>query len=198
MRNWMIAGFAAVGLFGVSGAASAQQAAGPQDTGAEYCIYEKLTAGVDYEWVAEAYLAGDSQDQDMLAVLDKAGDACAEEFGMTDEQKSIATEIAIYGSTADYISDELSFAGVSDDVIDSVFNVMDEMSDEDLDLIYDKGTWRDDAEMTGRLRTALVAKGVPNKDDLIMMAFEMIELSAFAIDATVEYMIVELDDEDKS
>lgn len=198
MRNWMVAGFAAAGLFGLGGAASAQQAAAPQDTGGEYCIYEKVTEGADYEWVAEAYLAGDSQDQDMLAVLDKAGDACAIEFGMTPEQISIATEIAIYGSTADYLSDELSFAGVSDDVIDSVFNVMEEMSDEDLDMIYDKDNWRDDAAMTGRLRTALVAKGVPNKDDLMMMAFEMIELSAFAVDAAVEYIIIALDDDDKS
>ena len=75
---------------------------------------------------------------------------------------------------------------------------MDEMSDEDADLIYDNEKWRDDAAMTGRLRTALVAKGVPNKDDLIMMAFEMIELSAFTVDATIEYMIIALDFEDKS
>lgn len=198
MRNWMVAGILAAGLFGLGGAASAQQAADPQDSGEEYCIYEKLTEEYDYEIVAEAYLAGDSQDADMLAVLDKAADACAGQFGMTEEQKSIATEIAIYGSTADYLSDELSFAGVSDDAIDGVFSVMDEMSDEDADLIYDNEKWRDDAAMTGRLRTALVAKGVPNKDDLIMMAFEMIELSAFTVDATIEYMIIALDFEDKS
>ena len=197
MRNWMVAGFAAVGLFGLGGAASAQQAADQQLAGGESCIYMKLTEGLDYEWVAEAYLMGDSQDQDMLDALDEAGDACAEEFDMTDEQRSIATEIGIYGSTADYLSDELSYAGVSDDAIDGVFDVVDDMSDEDLDMIYDKDNWREDAAMTGRLRTALVAKGVPNKDDLIMMAFEMIELSAFAVDATVGYIISGLD-EDKS
>ena len=116
MRSFLISGFLASGMAFLGGVASAQDSTTQQPLGEEYCVYEKLTSTLDYEIIAEAYLFGDDDDADMLATLKKAADACAAEHGMSEDQKSAASEVGIYGATADYLAEELMMVGVSQEM----------------------------------------------------------------------------------
>lgn len=194
MRAFVMAGLFATSLIGFSGAASAQEP-DPQPLTEEYCVYEKLVSSLDYEFVAEAYLADDPDDEDMIAALKKAADACASQHGMNEEQKSTASEVGIYGATADYLAEELLMVGVAEDVVNSLYGLVDELSDADLDVMFAED-WRKNAAVSGRVKAAVLSKGVP--DDSVSMdnAMRIVELSAFAMDAVIGYAIASVEEDD--
>lgn len=204
MRAVMVAGalaMAACGFGGVQGGvAHAQQPTQPHTQpqtssgldGEEYCVYRKLTDTMDYVVVAEGLLAGLDQDKAQAAVK-AAGEACIKEYGMSQNEAAIASDIGIFGAAADYLIEGLTDEGVSDDVIDGVYAVIDEMSDEDLDLIFD-GSWRDDPAMKARLRAAVIAKGIPDDDGLVQDASLLVEVSALGVSATLDYLMADMDD----
>ena len=187
------AGLLAAGLIVFSGAAGAQQPDPQPPLGAEYCIYEQLAATFDYEVVAEAYLADAPDDEDMIAALKDAADTCAAQHGMNEEQKATASEVGIYGATADYLAEELLFAGVDEDVVDSLFGLVDEISDADLDIMF-AADWRKNAAFVDRLKAAVLSKGVPDDSVSVENAMQVVELSAFAMDAVIGYMIASEED----
>ena len=195
MRTFVTAGFLAAGLIAFSGAASAQEPDPQPPMTEEYCVYGKLIANLDYEIVAEAYLTDDAEDQDMTAALKRAVDACAAEHGMNNGEKSAALEVGIYGSTADYLAEELLLVGVDEDVVDSLYGLVDEISDADLDVILESD-WRQDAEVTGRLKAAVLSKGVPDNSGSVDNAIQIVELSTLAMDAVISYMIAGVDEDD--
>ena len=193
MRSFLISGFLASGMAILGGVASAQDSTTQQPLGEEYCVYEKLTSTLDYEIIAEAYLFGDDDDADMLATLKKAADACAAEHGMSEDQKSAASEVGIYGATADYLAEELMMVGVSQDAVDGLFGVIEEMSDQDLDVLFEED-WRKNEAMSGRLKAAVIAHGIPGDADSVDLATQVVELSAFAMDAVIGYALAEAGD----
>jgi hypothetical protein len=192
MRGFMFAGALAMAACGLGGVAQAQEPTPGGPDGEEYCVYLKLTDTADYVVVAEGLLAGLEQDKAQAAVK-AAGDACIKEYGMSQSEAAIAADVGIFGAAADYLIEGLMDEGVSDDVIDGVYAVIDEMSDDDLDLIFD-GSWRDDAAMKARLRKAVVAKGIPDEDRLVQDASFLIEVSALGADAALNYLMAGMDD----
>lgn len=193
MRTFVTAGFVMAGLVAFSGGASAQQP-DPQPLTEEYCVYEKLMASLDYEFVAEAYLANDPDDEDMIAVLKDAADGCAAQYGMNEEQKSTASEVGIYGATADYLAEELLMVGVAEDVVDSLYGLVDELSDADLDVMFAEDWWKN-AAVSGRVKAAVLSKGVPDDSVSVDNAMRIVELSAFAMDAVIGYMIAGVEED---
>lgn len=193
MRAFVTAGLFATSLVGFSGAASAQEP-DSQPLTEEYCVYEKLVASLDYEFVAEAYLADDPDDEDMIAALKEAADACASQHGMNEEQKSTASEVGIYGATADYLAEELLMVGVTEDVVDSLYGLVDELSDADLDVMFAED-WRKNAAVSGRVKAAVLSKGVPDDSVSVDNAMRIVELSAFAMDAVIGYMIASAEED---
>jgi len=194
MRGFMVAGALAMAACGLSGVAHAQL---PADdlSGEEYCVYMKLTDTFDYAVVAEALLAGLDEEK-AQALVKTAGEACIKEFGMSQAQASLASDVGIFGSAADYLMDELMDDGITDATLDKIYEVVDEMSDDDLDLVFDGG-WRDDAAMKGRLKSALIAKGFPDKTTTLDDASLLIEVSVLGLDAVTAYVMGDFD-EDKS
>lgn len=193
MRAFVTAGLFATSLVGFSGAASAQEP-DSQPLTEEYCVYEKLVASLDYEFVAEAYLADDPDDEDMIAALKEAADACASQHGMNEEQKSTASEVGIYGATADYLAEELLMVGVTENVVDSLYGLVDELSDADLDVMFAED-WRKNAAVSGRVKAAVLSKGVPDDSVSVDNAMRIVELSAFAMDAVIGYMIASAEED---
>ena len=193
MRAFVTAGLFATSLVGFSGAASAQEP-DSQPLTEEYCVYEKLVASLDYEFVAEAYLADDPDDEDMIAALKEAADACASQHGMNEEQKSTASEVGIYGATADYLAEELLMVGVAENVVDSLYGLVDELSDADLDVMFAED-WRKNAAVSGRVKAAVLSKGVPDDSVSVDNAMRIVELSAFAMDAVIGYMIASAEED---
>lgn len=193
MRAFVTAGLFATSLVGFGGAASAQEP-DSQPLTEEYCVYEKLVASLDYEFVAEAYLADDPDDEDMIAALKEAADACASQHGMNEEQKSTASEVGIYGATADYLAEELLMVGVTENVVDSLYGLVDELSDADLDVMFAED-WRKNAAVSGRVKAAVLSKGVPDDSVSVDNAMRIVELSAFAMDAVIGYMIASAEED---
>lgn len=195
MRRFMIAGALAIAACGLGGMAHAQPQPQLDPDGEEYCVYMKLTETSDYAVVAEALLAGLDQDKAQAAVK-VAGDACIKEFDMSQNQAALASDVGIFGAAADYLVENLMDAGLNDDVIDAIYMVIDEMSDEDLDMVFD-GSWRDDAVMKARLQAAVIAKGVPDEDGLVQDACLLIEVSALGVDAAMNYLMADMADFDE-
>ena len=195
MRGFVIAGALAMAMCGLGSVAQAQQPSQLDPDGEEYCVYMKLTESSDYAVVAEALLAGLDQDK-AQALVKTAGDACLKKFDMSQNQASLASEVGIFGSAADYLMENLIDGGVTDEALDGLYVVIDEMSDEDLDLIFD-GSWRDDPAMKARLRTAVIAKGIPDDDGLVQDASLLIEVSALGMDAAMNYLMADMADFDE-
>lgn len=186
MRRFVIAGSLAA-MTAFSGVAHAQEPVWMQD---EYCIYRKLTDTLDYEAVAEAYLSGTERDENIRKLLTAAADVCDAELteGMTDGQRQIAANIGIYGATADYLVEDLMFDGVTDDQIGGMFAVLEDMSEDEVGVLA-KAEWRNDAAVVDRMKSALIAKGVPERDFTINTALQIIELAALALEASSLYAI---------
>lgn len=184
MRAFVMAGL----LAAFSGVAHARQE--PVWMQDEYCIYRKLTDTLDYEAVAEAYLSGTERDENIRKLLTAAADVCNAELteGMTDVQRQIAAEIGIYGATADYLVEDLMFDGVTDDQIGGMFAVLEDMSEDEVGVLA-KAEWRNDAAVVDRMKSALIAKGVPERDFTINTALQIIELAALALEASSLYAI---------
>jgi hypothetical protein len=194
----LIAAVAALGVaaFGV-GAASAQNADPTNEDSPMYCVYTAV--GGDYDLVAESYLYDDLSAADAATakdVLGKAANTCAQTHGLTESQKEAITDIGIYGSAADYLAEELMFEGVSDEAIDGVYDVLGDLSDDDLDTIIIDADWHDDAALIGRMKTALLAVGIPDDDYVMETAMQIIEVSALATDSVMVFVLDGLDDED--
>lgn len=195
MRGLLMAGaMAAAGLGGVASAQPPTQLA-QGGMGEEYCVYLKLTDTLDYQVVAEAFLMGFEEDE-AKALIKTAADSCLKEMSMSVNQAALASEVGIYGSAADYLADELADLGVSETAITNLYDVVDDMSDEDLDLLFEGG-WRDDAAMKARMKSAAIAKGVPDKEDVLMSAYEMIEVSAHGMEAALAYLMADMADFDE-
>lgn len=199
MLRLIAAGALVAGAAGFCSAASAQPSPAGDGLGEMYCVYESLTLETDYELVAEAFLYDDTAAADIAAakkLVDDTVATCAAGHDLTAGQMSAMSEIGILGAAADYLADELMFEGVSETVIDGVFDVFDELSEDDQDSIYD-GTWRDDAAVQGRIKSALLIKGVPDTEYSIETAYQILELSTMAMDSVMIFMLDDMKD-DKS
>ncbi len=197
MLRLIAAGALVAGAAGLCGVASAQPRPAGDGLGEMYCVYESLTLETDYEVVAEAFLYGDTAAADIAAakkLVDDTAATCAAGHDITAGQMSAMSEIGILGSATDYLADELLFEGVSETAIDGIFDVFDELSEDDQDGIYD-GAWRDDAAIEGRVKSALLAKGVPDTEHSIETAFQILDLSTMAMDSVMMFMLDEMKDD---
>jgi hypothetical protein len=113
---------------------------------------------------------------------------------MNEEQKSTASEVGIYGATADYLAEELLMVGVAEDVVNSLYGLVDELSDADLDVMFAED-WRKNAAVSGRVKAAVLSKGVPDDSVSVDNAMRIVELSAFAMDAVLGYMIAGVEED---
>jgi hypothetical protein len=156
------------------------------------CIYDAATN--DYEAIAEAFLYG--EDEAVIAssnaALDKATQACSDRYKMSEEEAAAAREMAVYGLSVDYLSEDLMFMGVTDAVIDGVFNVFDALDEDDLDLFLDTG-WRNDADFVGRLKAELLKVGVPDSAEELSTAYDILELSSMTDGVMLDFMLAGLD-----
>jgi hypothetical protein len=188
-----LAALLAAGVF-VTSPAQAQIAPDPADEDAAmYCAYNTLVDSMDYELVAEAFLYDDLSEADTREAADalaKATADCAAKHKLSDSQAVSISDIGIYGSAADYLSEELMFEDVPDAAIDGIYDVMEGLSDDDLDKLFVDG-WRSDLAFSARLKAALIAKGIPDDEYAVETSFQIIELAALALDSVMLFVLGE-------
>lgn len=193
MRRTVTAAIAAIAVaaFG-AGAAQAQVAHDPADqNGAMYCVYNLLTMSTeDYEIVAEAFLYDDLAESEIKAasdILNNATTSCAETHKMSESQAASAADIGIYGSTADYLSDELMFEDVSQEAVDGIYEVLSDLSDDEMDKLY-SDDWRSDLPFSTKVKAALVAKGIPDDEFAVETSFQILVLAMMAVDSVALFV----------
>jgi hypothetical protein len=155
------------------------------------CVY--LALSEEYELVAEVFLYDDVADEDVNKVnqlVETAKKGCAERYKLSEGQLFTISELAVYASSIDYLGEELLWSGSTEAAVEGVLDVYQGLNDEEYDLMFDT-TWRSNAALYEKLKSAVVAKGIPSDDDSVNYALTMIEISAMADEAM---MLFELDD----
>jgi len=177
----------AAGLAWLAPAAHAQdQQQDDRDPGL-WCVYESLGVSFDYEVVAEAYLFDGDQTGDPGGALTEAGKTCATRHGLSESQQFLVQEYGRFGSVIDYLSEELVFGGATDDELTAVFNVVQTLSDEDYDDLFEDNWQATDAGT--RVRAELVKASFPDDADSIATALMIVETIARAAEVELVYML---------
>lgn len=161
------------------------------------CVYDALIADGSYELVAESYLFDDLTDEELdtvAAIVDGATEDCAAEHSWIEDESALGLEFGVYGSVVDYLAEELLFAGVSEATLDNVFVVIDGITEDDLTAFIETD-WQADKAFVARHKAALVAAGIPDDDDLVMTAMDLMETSALASDVMILFMMAGMDEE---
>ncbi len=180
MRGATAAVLAALGLAVMAaGQASAQTNITEAQKQELYCVHNALIARDQTALVAESYLSETTADGVRGAAdsaINSAAAGCAQRHGWDDTARGLALAVGVMGSTADHIAGELKDAGVTDAAITKVSDLMRGLSARDNDLLFD-GAWEDDRAFMARMRTKLMAAGVPDKADTIRLAVMLLECS---------------------
>jgi len=180
VRAAIAAALAALGLaVMVAGQASAQANITEAQKQELYCVHNALIARNQTALVAESYLSETTADGVRGAAdsaINSAAAGCSQKHGWDDTARGLALAVGVMGSTADHIAGELNDAGVVDATLAKVSDLMRGLSARDNELLFD-GAWEDDRSFMARIRTKLIAVGVPDKAETIRLAVMLLECS---------------------
>ena len=186
-RKWTAALVAGAGLVAVTLAAPATAYAQPGGSGAmstaewdEFsCIYTELMVLEDDEFydVVDAYILeateGDLYERALEALM-PAVESCTDTHEWSADEQEIAMTMGIAGTVADALEGALLEAGVSEDDLDEMIALVDEMSDDDVYMFLAED-WRRDVEFLDRIGNDLIARGAPDDQDGVSQAIVLIE-----------------------
>jgi len=186
-RNLATALFAGAGLVAMTLGAPSAAFAQPTGTGglekAEWdelsCIYTELMVLEDEEFydVVDAYILESTEGdlyESALAAITPAVDFCTEEHEWSEAEQEIAMTMGIAGTVADALEGDLLASGVSEEDLDEMLALVDEMSDDDL-VMFLAEDWRRDEEFMDRMAIELLARGAPDDDDGLAQAIVLLE-----------------------
>jgi hypothetical protein len=162
------------------------------------CVYNALAA--HYDLVAEVFLYDDMSQEDITKVdtlVETAKKDCATRYKFSEGQLFTIGELGVYVSSIDYLSEELLWSGATEASLDGVLDVFQGLSDEDVDMLFDT-TWRSNVAFHDKLKSAVVAKGIPSDEDSVMLALTILEISALADEAVTLFDLDDLLTEDDS
>ncbi len=185
MRTFF-AGLAA-GLAWLAPAAHAQDQQQTAQDPALWCVYEALTASLDYEVVAEAYLFDGDLAGDPEGLLSSAGKACAQTHDLNEAEQLATMEYGRFGSIIDYLTEELMFEGVTEDQISVIFMATDSISDEDYESLYEDG-WQA-TDVGERVKAELLRAQFPDDPGHVETAMEIMGLIVLADEAELVYVL---------
>jgi len=184
MRTFVAA--LAAGLGWLAPVAHAQDQQQNDEDAALWCVYEALTASLDYEVVAEAYLIDGDLTGDPEGILARAGKTCAQTHGLNEAQQIATMEYARFGSIIDYLTEELMFEGVTEDQITAIFLATDSISDEDYASLYEEG-WQA-TDVGARVKAELLKAQFPDDIDFVDTAMQIMGLIVRADEAEMVYV----------
>lgn len=143
------------------------------------CIYTELMVLEDDEFydVVDAYILeateGDLYERALAALL-PAVESCTDTHEWSEDEQEIAMTMGIAGTVADAMEGELLAAGLSEEELDEVIALVDEMSDDDVYMFLAED-WRRDEEFLERMGDDLIARGAPEDDDGVSQAIVLLE-----------------------
>lgn len=127
-----------------------------------YCVYDYLGFFSDAAAMVDGYIAGDPDEavyKEHLADVDDTATECSNEYDWSEDEKNTIAMIGFYGLMGDELEARLVESGLTEANIQTFYDVVDGLSDDDIGKFVD-GVWIEDKAVLGRLRDGLVAKGL--------------------------------------
>lgn len=175
----LISGMAAAAIAVLAAPAAAQTDVNPNGM---TCVQERLMAGRAYEVVAEVFLydhVPEVQIGRAASILQLAEQACADQHQWSGSRRASASDIGLYRATIAFLADKMVADGVTVEAKDAFLNIVAGMQPDDF-RAFNELDWRSDLAFTRRLTAMALDAGVPDEDDMINTALDMLELGARA------------------
>lgn len=149
------------------------------------CVYNGITQLEDepYFAIVNAHVtdAQNGPDYEMAtAAVTPIVTACADKFGWTMDEIEPVITTGILGTVSDAIEGNYLENGMTEDQLDRIMDVLDEISDEDFEAMA-TGAWRDSEATQQNVKAQLKLKGVP--DDPLMLSDGLYLLEAYLVGA---------------
>ncbi|MFT3724226.1 MAG: hypothetical protein QM773_11615 [Hyphomonadaceae bacterium] len=144
------------------------------------CVHDTLKARGVATIVAETYLTDEAPEgelNDARLHLADAVKSCVEERELSESQAAATRDIGLYSVAIDYLADKLAKGGASAAAVAGARAVIGVFSDEDIDRFFEDD-WRSDLAFMGKVKAALIARGLPDAEPGLTTAFDMIEIEA--------------------
>lgn len=189
-----MSGVAAAALLALLPAARAQEPDGLNgERDAElYCVYDMLSQSGQVVQLAEAMSRSATEAQMTAAdeVLDAAISDCLDVYKWDEKTVEYAAAVGMHGSVVDALTSEMMTEGVPEETVAVIFDVLDGLADEDIDMFNDP-SWVTDAKFKKRINRTLIAAGMPEEDVVLDNSMTVMESSLLAAQALVDWMAAE-------
>jgi S1-C subfamily serine protease len=155
-----------------------------------YCVSDVLSQSGDFYTIAGAWVDPDATEAAVDAadvVLSEAVDSCASAYEWDEKAQEYGALVGIHGSVVETLTGEMISQGLTEEQVSAVFDVLDAMSDEDIEL-FKHAAWAADPKFTKRTYRALVRSGVPNEDIALENAMHVLESSVLTAGTIVDWL----------
>lgn len=157
-----------------------------------YCVYDVLSQSGQVIQLAEAMDRDATEEQVTAAdeVLDGAISDCLDVYKWDEKTIEYAATVGMHGSVVDALTSEMITEGVPEETVALIFDVLDGLADEDIDMFNDP-SWVTDAKFKKRINRTLIAAGMPEEDVVLDNSITVMESSLLAAQALVDWTAAE-------
>ena len=128
------------------------------------CVYDQLS-DPDALAMVDTYLRQDAaRKPDVETSLRAAYKICAAKYGWKADRSELAAEIALQGAVIDVVIQNMVDDGLSQ--AGALLQIWNGLTEDDVGRLLEDN-WQTDASLAGRLRTALVDGGVPDRGGML-------------------------------
>ncbi len=164
---------------------------GPEQEAEIYCVYDLLSQTGDTYEIAGVFVDPDATEaaiESADAILSGAIEECMDAYPWNETMREYAAVIGIHGSVMDVVTANLADAGVSQEGIQAIFDVLDLLDEEDM-AVFRSPDWLADRRFQKRINRSLIAAGVPNDNDVLDNSLLVIESAILTVDAILDWVL---------
>ena len=157
-----------------------------------YCVFDVLSQSGAFQDIAAVWVAPDAEQDEIDsadAVLSDAVKECADSYDWSDDMKDFGATVGIHGSVVQVVTEEMLTAGVEEEQLQGVFDILTDMDDADAQTFID-ASWVEDYAFKKKMYRALVRFGLPNEDTALENSMLVLESSVMTADAIAKWLDV--------
>ncbi|MDP3494021.1 MAG: serine protease, partial [Hyphomonadaceae bacterium] len=163
-----------------------------------YCVYDVLAQSGQITEIAEALVNTDATEEQIEAadaVLGSAVDDCLDVYKWDDSAVEYAAALGMHGSVVDVLTSQMMADGVAEEAVAVIFDVLDGLTDEDVDAFSDPA-WAVDAKFKKRMNRTLIVAGLPEEEAVLDNSMLVMESSVLAAQALISWLDIEAPEAD--
>lgn len=147
---------------------------------AMYCVYARVSEWDQDKVVARVFLSDETPEADIgraTLMVDRAANYCEQTNQVTQGRLAAMRDIGMYGVAMDLLAAQMMERKATQAAVDGVFAVYNGLAPDERHRLFESN-WRSSLDFNQKLAGALLAKGVPEDELSIELAFQILELSA--------------------